>query len=181
MARRDIYERLDLLKPISWTGTAFRHSAAAYGHAQVLNGEGARRHGGRWNPPDSFRTVYCSLEVRTVVEEARRTVHPDRWQDLVATHVLWAVRVSIDNLIDLRSPRSRMTVGLPEPFDDRISREVTREIGGAAYYVRYKGLLVPSAAAPGTTNLVVFPDNFDDSDIFEMDAAAPRAFASFVD
>lgn len=177
MAKRDIYARLDALRPAVWDGPAFRQSAAQYGRGRVLNGQGALHQGGRWNPPDSFRTVYASLEIETVVAESRRSVAPERWADVAATHVLWGMRARVDNLVDLRPTRHRQAVGLPVDFDDAVSRESTQAIGEAAYYVRYKGMLVPSAARPGGINFIVFPDNLESTDFLELNPGEPQRLA----
>ena len=180
MAKRDLYARLDALEPAAWSGWAFRHAAATYSRGQVLNGEGARHHGGRWNPPDSFRTVYASLDIDTLVAEARRSTAPERWPDLVATHVAWRVEARLDSLVDLRPTDHRQEIGLPAKFDATVRQQLCQEIGEAAYYVRYKGMLVPSMARPEGINLVVFPDNLEDDDVFKLDPGEGEQFSDLL-
>jgi RES domain-containing protein len=178
MAKGDIYARLDALRPASWDGPAFRHTAIGYARG-VVNGDAARRQGGRWNPPDSFRTVYASADRETVTAEFRRSIGPGRdWRALAATHVLWQLKVKVDNLVDLRPVGHQRYLGLPQPFDERVPVETCQQIGAAAYYVRYKGLLVPSAPRPGATNVVLFPDLFEDGDICELVPEDPRHLVS---
>jgi len=179
MAKRDIYARLDALEPAAWDGLAFRHSSLRYDTARVLNGDGARQAGGRWNPEESFRTVYLSEEPETVFEEFLRSIGPGRDpRALAKTRVLWQARVRADNLVDLRTVANRRLVGLPARFDYEVPRELCQEIGEAAYYVRYKGILAPSAAREGAINIIVFPDYLEDRDVFEVVTEEHRRFLS---
>ncbi len=182
MVKGDIYARLDALAPAAWDGPVFRHTAATLERGRVLNGEGARRHGGRWNPEDSFRTVYASVDVDTAVAEFRRTIPPERDVSNVATAVvLWRIIARLENLVDLRLLENRRALELPEPFAGSARTEVSQDIGDAAYYVRYKGMLVPSAAVEGGVNLVVFPDHLETADLLELDQeSAPRSMSELL-
>ncbi len=174
MAKGDIYARLDALPAAAWDGPTFRHTAIGYARG-VVNGDAARRMGGRWNPPESFRTVYACADRETVVAEFRRSIGPSRdLHDLAATHIIWQLKVKVDNLVDLRPVAHRRAMGLPQPFDETVPRGPCQQIGAAAYYVRYKGLLVPSAARAGAINVVLFPDLFEDGDICEVVPEDPR-------
>jgi RES domain-containing protein len=178
--KRDIYARLDALTPAVWDGPVYRHTARTIESSRILNGEGARHNGGRWNPQDSFRTVYLSLDVPTVVAEFRRTIGPGRDISGVAKgYVVWRVNAKVDNLVDLRPVENRRALDLPEPFVGS-PRELSQDIGDAAYYVRYKGLLVPSAAVDGGINLVVFPDHLEAGDVLEVDPSPPHAMSDLL-
>jgi RES domain-containing protein len=49
---------------------AFRSVATRFASREdLITGAGARGHGGRWNPPGAFHTVYLSLDVDTAVGE----------------------------------------------------------------------------------------------------------------
>jgi hypothetical protein len=61
-----ILARIDAIEPTPFAGKAFRHLAPDH---HPLSGIGARTHGGRWNPPDSFSTLYLALERKTTVLE----------------------------------------------------------------------------------------------------------------
>ena len=39
---------------------------------QIVDGEGAMKSGGRWNPPGTIRALYCSLNPGTAAEESMR-------------------------------------------------------------------------------------------------------------
>ena len=61
MPDRTLIERLDALSRVPFEGEAFRHMGPGYG---PLDAEGARIHGGRWNPPNSF-PVYPGTSTAT--------------------------------------------------------------------------------------------------------------------
>src|SRR5574340_308743 len=50
----------------------FRCSEPTYAtEGDLLTGEGSRIHGGRWNPPSSFATVYAAFADATALAEAK--------------------------------------------------------------------------------------------------------------
>ncbi len=50
----------------------FRCSEPTYATKDdLLTGEGSRKHGGRWNPPSSFATVYAAFSDATALAEAK--------------------------------------------------------------------------------------------------------------
>src|ERR1700687_5970826 len=54
-----------------WSGVFYRSSSPRYANKDdLLTGAGSKTAGGRWNPPDSFRVVYSSLDPLTAAEEA---------------------------------------------------------------------------------------------------------------
>jgi RES domain-containing protein len=66
----------------SWKGDVYRVTTVERANEEDLtSGEGGRIWGGRWNPPGLFRTVYCSLDYATAMEEFlagnRRSGLPD--------------------------------------------------------------------------------------------------------
>jgi RES domain len=115
---RELLSRLGNLKPTPLATTAYRHLAAG---RDPLSGEGARIHGGRWNPPESFPTIYLGLCETTVDAEFARTAakqarHPDDFlpRDFVA------IRVELAEVIDLRVKRDPTgTTTLSGRSDDR--------------------------------------------------------------
>jgi RES domain-containing protein len=50
----------------------FRCSEPTYATKDdLLTGQGSRKHGGRWNPPSSFATVYAAFTDTTALAEAK--------------------------------------------------------------------------------------------------------------
>jgi hypothetical protein len=117
-----------------------------------------------------------------VVAEFLFSIGPDRDPAAVAEgHVLWEAMARIDNLVDLRPEAHQRAIGLPVPFDETGPRDLCQQIGAAAYYVRYKGILAPSAARSGAINLVVFPDYLEAGDSLEpSEGDWPRSLAYFL-
>jgi RES domain-containing protein len=150
-------------------GTVYRSVVPKYAtEHDVLTGEGARQHGGRWNPP-GVAVVYASLTPETAMAEALaqyryfglplhaamprmflaiearlRTV-----LDLTAGEVRRRLRVSADAMTNI-DWRKQVAAGV-EP--------ITRRLGEAASGTGLEGLLVPSAAERNGVNLLVFPGN----------------------
>ena len=69
MASSRLVDALDRIDPLPYRGEAFRHLAPRW---HPLSGAGARIQGGRWNPPESFATLYLALERETAAAEFRR-------------------------------------------------------------------------------------------------------------
>lgn len=52
-----LVQRIDARGTIEWSETCYRYTGA---HRDALSGEGARRFGGRWNPPLLFPAIYLA-------------------------------------------------------------------------------------------------------------------------
>src|SRR6185295_16482001 len=56
-----------------WSGVVFRSVPLEFAKPQqIVDGLGAMKSGGRWNPPGSIRVLYCSLNPGTAAEESMR-------------------------------------------------------------------------------------------------------------
>jgi hypothetical protein len=94
---------------------------------------------------------------------------------------MWQARAQVDNLVDLRTKGHQRALGLPVPFDETAPRVLCQQLGAAAYYVRYKGILAPSAARPGAVNVVLFPDYLETDNILELSMESwPRPLLDFL-
>lgn len=156
----------------SWRGTLFRSASPRYANKDdIITGAGSKAAGARWNPPGRFRTVYTSLHVETAVTEALAHF---RHYGLPAARAMPRVIVALDaqlqRVLDLTDGRVRRMLGvsasrlLGEPWREmqKKGREaLTQAIGRVAYGTNLEGILVPSAAHRGGTNLIVFPANLD--------------------
>lgn len=147
---------------------AFRATSVAYANRDdLLTGLGAKMNGGRWNPPGSFATVYTSLTAETAVAEylAHQRHYGFRDSDVLPC-VLVGLEVHLRTVLDLTVDEVRRALGvsaarlLEGTWRKPTGREsLTQAIGRLAFAAEFEGLVVPSAAAPGTRNLVVFPGN----------------------
>lgn len=149
-----LLERIDELAPVSYHGPAWRHVRPEY---PPLAGEGARIVGGRWNPPESFPTLYLGLSIDVVVAEFHRhlTRQGLRVEDALP-RIAYRYEVRLGRVLDLRDPDAIHTVGLSESLaTEAIGR--CRAVGEAAHYLGLEGILAPSATGQGDV-LAVYLD-----------------------
>lgn len=116
---------------------------------------------GRWNRRGKYGCLYTALTRDGALAElrkarARRAVRRGRPRDLVSVRV---VRVS--PVLDLTDPAERRKMRIPlsaATGDDAADIERCRDVADRARDAGYRALLVPSAAARGTVNLVIYTD-----------------------
>ena len=156
MERRDLYEALAALGTIPFKDTVFRHVSIEF---DCHSGEGASNRGGRWNPPDSFPTLYTALSLQTTAAEfLRLATRLNLSPDLLLPRKICHLTASLTSIADLTSAKALETVGL-RPADvvsDQWSK--CRQVGEAVCKFGLEGLLAPSASGTGEV-LVVFPLN----------------------
>lgn len=148
----------------TFVGDAFRATSYEWANkSQFIDGIGSRRYGGRWNPPGSFKVVYLSFTPETAIAEAlatnRRGGLPDsEGLPLVVT----GVRVELARVLDITSKNVEAAIGLTKeeltiaPYDQSPIEIPSQAIGRLCRAEGCQGVLVPSAALPGSVNIVVF-------------------------
>ena len=150
-----------------WSGVVYRCTTLEYANEKdFVNGNGAKRYGGRWNALDTFPAVYGSLTPETAMEETfanyRRAGIPD---EKALPQVLAAFRATLQQTLDLKDMRirRRLKVSLRElsrgdwkASQDQGKEALTQAVGRAAQEAGFDALLVPSAEDRKGTNLVVF-------------------------
>src|SRR5438094_921534 len=58
-------------RAVRWAGVVYRSASPRYANKDdLLTGLGSKTAGARWNPPNSFPTVYASLDPHTALDEA---------------------------------------------------------------------------------------------------------------
>jgi RES domain-containing protein len=151
-----------------WSGACYRAAAPQWSRSHDLfSGEGARRIGGRWNPP-GIRAAYVALSPEAALAEqlaqGRRAGIPDAhalpsvvsWGDARLSRVL---ALSDRALVRQLETTLRALLASDWPRENAAGREaLPQAIGRAARESGWEALLVPSAAVRGAENLVVFPD-----------------------
>ena len=151
-----------------WSGVAYRSASPAYaGSRDLVSGEGVRRYGGRWNPPGAFAAVYASLSPETALAEALAQFrHYGVPEADALPRVIAALEVRLEALSDLTAGSARRTLRVSrrrmrsDPWrraQGEGRESLTQAVGRAALEAGLEALLVPSAADPSGTNLVVFP------------------------
>jgi RES domain-containing protein len=143
----DAVAALDGLAATDYEGRAYRH--ISIGRA-ALSGEGARLHGGRWNPPRSFAVLYLALDHATVVREFQRLATKQALspQDFLPRDLL-EYELRLQHVIDLRLDAHAEALGLDGgdmAADDPRSCQL---VGEAAHHAGFEALLAPSATGAG--------------------------------
>ncbi|MGJ9424191.1 RES family NAD+ phosphorylase [Aeromicrobium sp. CF3.5] len=144
-----LVDRVDGLGSSRWSGECFRYTA---GRRDPLSGEGARRHGGRWNPPELFPAIYladsehaCMNEVDRAAETAGLTTEAM----LAVPYKLHTIEVNGLAVLDLRTAQAQEFVGLE--IEDIFGKDwaACQAVGHAAWFLEMAGVLAPAAGGIG--------------------------------
>lgn len=140
----------------AFVGTGYRNQAPDF---DPTSGEGARRHGGRFNPPRSFPVVYLCSSRPCVVAELTHQAMRQRLDvaDLLPRE-LWAIGLELDAVLDLTDPDMRHRLAVDTTDLIRSDHGFTREIGEAAHDHRCQAIRSPSATGVDDV-IAVFPEN----------------------
>ncbi len=135
--------RLAAIKTVPYQGGGYRQQAPNY---DPLSGEGARRRGGRFNPPDSFPVLYlCSTRACAVAEFKRAgnrlAIGPE---GLLPRH-LFRYEIDLNGVLDLTDSETREELGID--LIDLLAEElsVPQLLGEAANSLGLKAIRCPSA------------------------------------
>lgn len=143
----------------------YRHTSPAYA---PLSGDGARRQGGRWNPPDGYPVLYTALDVGTVDMELIRTARRSGLTvSMVAPRRLATIHVRFSRVLDLTDERTRELLGVSEADLTADDPAIPRAVGEAAHHLGYEAVLSPSAAGSGSV-LAIFLDNRAADSVLEI-------------
>lgn len=132
--------------PISWENDDTLRSFAA---------------GGRFNPPNEFGALYTSLDANTAAQEVarglrQRGIDPAEFPE--GTWWVYELEVKLESVLDLTDENILEKSGISASSLTGSDVNVARRIAAEARERGYEALLVPSAAAPGSKNLVIFLD-----------------------
>jgi RES domain-containing protein len=151
----DLVERLDALPRVSRVAVTFRHVSVG---RQPLSGEGARIQGGRWNPPESFPTLYLAESQDVMVAEFRRlAVRTGRSPADFLPRELYRIDIALGVLVDLTDPAAVTAVGLSPESMRSDDLGACQAVGLAAHYLGLEGVHAASAAGEGRV-IAVFTD-----------------------
>jgi RES domain-containing protein len=160
----DLIARVNELGVSALSEVTLRHVSPG---TDPRSGTGARVHGGRWNPPDSFQTLYFGLSRETVVAEFQRAARRQGLQpEDFLPRELHTFRISLAAVLDLRSEERLAQVSLTLLDVERPDAHSCQLIGDAAHYLGSEGILAPSATRIGTV-LAVFLDRLKPGSIVE--------------
>jgi RES domain-containing protein len=158
---------IDALEPLALATEAFRHVAH---DRHPLSGAGARLHGGRWNPPESFSTLYLALARDTTIAEFNRlAARQGRSPEDFLPRRMYRYEVVLSAVVDLRDPSSRARLDLDEAALRSNDAAHCRKVGATVHRLGLEGILAPSATGQGVV-LVVFIDCLHaDSHVRDLD------------
>jgi len=145
-----LLDAVNAIGPTTWSGRSFRYTAA---RRDALSGEGARLHGGRWNPPDLFPVIYLAVPEATCMREFEKWAvdnHLDVASQLEVPYRLHTIRLDDIPVLDVRDERTQASLGL-EADDFAGPWDACQPIGHAAWFLDFGGVLAPSATGAGLT------------------------------
>jgi RES domain-containing protein len=122
---------------------------------------GSLKAGGRFNPPNEFGALYTSLDAKTAAEEVARglrarSIDPEQFPE--GAWWVYELEVKLTSVLDLTNPDALQKSGISENSLTGSDVNATRQVAAEARERGYEALLVPSAAAPSSKNLVIFLD-----------------------
>lgn len=143
----DAVATLDGLAATDYEGQAFRH--VSIGRA-ALSGEGARLHGGRWNPAGSFAVLYLALDVATAVREFHRLASKQGLsaEDFLPRDLI-AYDIRLQRVIDLRTEEHALALNLGGGRMAADNPGACQLAGEAAHLAGFEAVLAPSATGFG--------------------------------
>lgn len=142
---------IDGLPRTALSRLAYRHQAVEWRYSQP--GAGARTVGGRWNPPNSFATLYlgfsaevAAAELERLAERAGRDV-----ADFMPRHLL-EYEIELEAVLDLTDAAALDALELTRADLTSADADSCQRVGEAAHHLGWEGILAPSAT--GTGNIV---------------------------
>jgi RES domain-containing protein len=164
VASQELVARVDALGATALETVAFRHVTLG---ANPRSGTGARIHGGRWNPPNSFATLYLGLDVETVSDEFHRMARRQGLMpDDFLPRELYRFDVRLTAVLDLREVEARQAIELSDPQLRADDPHRCQEIGEGSHYRGLEGIVAPSAAGPGCV-LAIFLEKLGPDSLLE--------------
>jgi len=128
-----------------------------------LSGDGARRQGGRWNPPDSYPVVYAALDVPAVDREYARAMRQAGLPLSTRKRSLATIRVHLSRVLDLTDADTRRALGIDVGDIVGDDPAVPRAIGVAASHLGFEAILAPSAAGAGSVMAILLNNRAEGS------------------
>lgn len=134
---------------------AYRNQAKGF---DPRRGDGARRLGGRFNPPHSFPVLYLCLTRPCVVAELTRQAERQGLDvDALLPRELFEISADLDKVLDLTDTSTLDALGIAPPDLIREDHQFTQEIGESAHEHAFQAIRSPSATGVDDV-LAIFPE-----------------------
>ena len=139
---------------------AYRNQAKGF---DPRSGDGARRLGGRFNPPHSFPVLYLCITRSCVVAELMRQAERQGLDvDALLPRELFEISADLDKVLDLTDTETLDALGIAPPDLVTEDHRFTQEIGEAAHEHAFQAIRSPSATGVDHV-LAVFPEQLADA------------------
>lgn len=147
---------LSKVRAARYEGDGYRNQTPGF---DPRSGEGARRFGGRFNPPRSFPVIYlCSTRACTVAELSKQAERQSVTLADLLPRELWRFQLNLSSVLDLTNAAVLTATGLTLPDLVRPDHSFTQQIGEAAHERGFQA--IRSASATGVDDvLAVLPHN----------------------
>ncbi|MGH9135789.1 MAG: RES family NAD+ phosphorylase [Acidimicrobiales bacterium] len=147
---------IDRSPGIALSATAYRNQAAGW---DPRSGDGARRRGGRFNPPHSFPVLYLCLTRPCVIAElTRQAQRQGLTVDDLLPRELWRLTADLTKVLDLTDPSTLSALDISTDDLTRDDHRFTQELGEAAHQHGFNAIRTPSATGVDDV-LAILPDN----------------------
>ena len=169
MARFDV-SKLAKAQASALSVAGYRNQAIGF---DPRSGEGARRFGGRFNPPHSFPVIYlCTSRPCVAAELAGQAQRQGLTVDDLLPREVWRITVNLTKVLDL-TRRNTLEALVVDPADlVRDDLQLTNEIGEAAHEHGFQA--IRSASATGVDDvLAIMPENLADGEVPVVFDAGP--------
>ncbi|MGA3057812.1 MAG: RES family NAD+ phosphorylase [Candidatus Limnocylindrales bacterium] len=143
-----ILERLAKLEPRAWSGTVWRHTLGK-NPPDKTNTRGAR-----WNPPD-VEALYTSMDRSTAVAEGDHLLEIQPLPP-TTTRTVHRLEVELKSMLDLSDPAVLASLGVDQAALAEDDHSRCQAVGGAAWFLHFDGIVVPSARSPGHNLVILF-------------------------
>ena len=141
----------------SFSAVGYRNQAREFDNP--LSGEGARRFGGRFNPPQSFPVIYlCTTRECAAAELTRQASRQGLAPADLLPRELWQIVGELTKVLDLTEDATLNMIGIAREDLIREEFSLTRQIGEAAYEHQFQAILSPSATGVDQV-LAIFTEN----------------------
>ena len=183
---------LRTVAPQPFSGTVYRFIGSRFLHSPLASA-GSRRHGGRFNPPDSFEVLYTALAADTALAEREGILLTDtaiKAARGIRTGILLRIGCRLASVLDLTDEQIRRQLqiplgellgpwlpwnvpapsALPSAVESHSVAAPSQLIGVSVYASqRFEAIVFPSAKDATGRCLAIFPDRLRAGSIVAVD------------